>query len=238
MYYLNCSLDTPAANLALDEALLLRSENGGRGEGLRIWESSVPFIVLGHGSKVSQEVSVASAERREVPVLRRTSGGGTVVQGPGCLSYALILSTERPETATISRTNSFIMDKNRAALQRLTAGRIEVSGFTDLSIASRKFSGNAQRRLKRHLLFHGTVLYRAQPELIEELLLPPPRQPAYRAARSHGAFLMDFPAAPAAIINVLREEWAAHDEAAAAPFDDVEDLMRQKYLLREWNFKF
>ena len=47
MQLLDLTLESPAHNLALDEALLLRAvQPGVAGEVLRLWESSVPAVIL------------------------------------------------------------------------------------------------------------------------------------------------------------------------------------------------
>jgi lipoate-protein ligase A len=90
MKYLDLTLPTPAENLALDEALLELAEREGD-ETLRVWESPWPFVVLGLSNHLSREANVDACRELKVEILRRCSGGGTVVQGPGCLSYALAL---------------------------------------------------------------------------------------------------------------------------------------------------
>ncbi|MCU0785114.1 MAG: lipoate--protein ligase family protein, partial [Verrucomicrobia bacterium] len=112
MRFLDLTLPTPAGNLACDEALLDWCEAGGDGEVLRFWESPGHFVVVGYANKVATEVNAAACEAREIPVLRRCSGGGTVVQGPGCLNYALILRiTADGPTRNISAANQFIMER-------------------------------------------------------------------------------------------------------------------------------
>src|ERR1700685_1591535 len=91
MKFLDLSFPSPAENLACDEALLdWREENGGE-EILRFWEAPETFVVVGYANKIAAEVNVAACEAREIPIFRRCSGGGTVLQGPGCLNYTLIL---------------------------------------------------------------------------------------------------------------------------------------------------
>ena len=90
MKWLDHTLATPAENLACDEALLDLCEEAGV-EILRFWESRQIFVVVGYGNRVASEVNVEECRRRGVPILRRCSGGGTVVQGPGCLNYNLTL---------------------------------------------------------------------------------------------------------------------------------------------------
>src|SRR3990172_4115245 len=70
------TLDTPAANLALDEALLEQAEaEGAEAEVLRLWESPQPIVVVGRSSRVELEVDQAACAARGIPILRRASGG-------------------------------------------------------------------------------------------------------------------------------------------------------------------
>jgi lipoate-protein ligase A len=243
MKVLDLTLPTPAENLACDEALLDAAEAGEAGEVLRFWESPTPFVVVGYANRVAAEVNVAACEARGVPILRRCSGGGTVLQGPGCLNYALILRiTDTGPTRTISAANQFIMERNRTAIASLTSDfRLQTSDFrvcghTDLAIGDRKISGNSQRRRKNFLLFHGTFLLTFDFALVSELLRMPSQQPAYREDRGHREFLtgLDIPAAQ--IKPALVRAWDATAPAELPPHR-IEPL-RAKYESREWNFKF
>ena len=82
MRLLELTLPSPAENLALDEALLLEHD-GVAVECLRFWESPVHFVALGVSGKMQADVDVDACARDGVPILRRASGGGTVLQGPG-----------------------------------------------------------------------------------------------------------------------------------------------------------
>lgn len=145
---LDLTFPTPAENLACDEALLdWREENGGK-EILRLWESPEPFVVVGYANKVETEVDVPACEARGIPIFRRCSGGGTVLQGEGCLNYALILRiAEGLPTENISTANRFIMERNRLAIQAIIGNgqAISIRGHTDLAIGDLKVSGNSQR---------------------------------------------------------------------------------------------
>ena len=80
------TLTSPAENLACDEALLEECESAEHPGFLRFWESPVHFVVLGYGKALEKEVFREECARLEIPILRRCSGGGTVLQGPGCLN--------------------------------------------------------------------------------------------------------------------------------------------------------
>src|SRR5205823_14828569 len=85
------TLPTPEENLACDEALLDSCEEGRSDELLRFWQPAQYFVVLGYSNKVSTEVKLPFCGENRIPVLRRCTGGGTVLQGPGVLNYSLIL---------------------------------------------------------------------------------------------------------------------------------------------------
>lgn len=196
MRLLDLTLSTPADNLALDEALLDDAEHTHPSDlqVLRFWESPTHFVVLGAGSKPELDVNLDACNRLSIPVLRRCSGGGTIVQGPGCLSYALILAKSRaPRLNSIHGTNEYVLEKICAAL-RTFAPDIHFAGTSDLAIGDRKVSGNAQRRKKHFILFHGTILYAFDLALISSLLKHPPKEPDYRANRPHVDFIANVPA--------------------------------------------
>lgn len=225
MKYLDLTLSTPEENLACDERLLAEAERGDGGEVLRVWESPRYFVVVGYGNRIETEVNAAACERDGIPILRRCSGGGTVVQGPGCLSYALILKIAgNPELRNITAANRFIMERNRAAIaaeirSRKPEVRIEARGHTDLAIATRdpspatalKFSGNAQRRRRRHLLFHGTFLLNFNLVCVSQWLPMPSRQPDYRQSRRHADFLTNLNLPADTVKAALRRVWTATD---------------------------
>ncbi len=159
MQILDLSLPLPAENLALDEALLDAREASGGEAVLRFWETPSPFVVLGYVCKIEDDVNRAECEKRDMPILRRSSGGGTVLQARGVLNYALVLPIENgTPTENLTTTNAFVMKKMRDALQTLMSDEVSIRGITDLAIGDLKFCGNAQRRRRNWLLFHGAFL--------------------------------------------------------------------------------
>ncbi len=239
MQLLDLSLPTPAENLALDEALLdERETNGGEGV-LRFWETAAAFVVLGYVCKIADDVSAEECKTRGVPILRRSSGGGTVLQARGVLNYALILPIENgTPSENLTTTNAFVMQKTREALQPFVSEEISIRGITDLSIGDLKFCGNAQRRRRNWLLFHGAFLLDCDINLMSAILKLPPRQPDYRAQRTHADFVANLHLPAQEIKTALRETWHAESELLAYPKDGVKDLVAQKYARDDWNFKF
>jgi lipoate-protein ligase A len=185
---------------------------------------------------------VAACEARKIPILRRCSGGGTVVQGPGCLNYTLILPiTKDGPLHSIPVANQFIMRKNRAAIESAIGNRqsaISIRGHTDLAVGEKKFSGNSQRRRKHFLLFHGTFLLHFNLALIGELLLMPSKEPDYRESRKHADFLTNIKVTAEKVKTALQKAWNADSQLENPPLDKIKILAREKYATNEWNFKF
>jgi lipoate-protein ligase A len=239
MYYCDFTLSTPEENLAADEVLLDWCEEGNCGEILRIWEPRNYFVVVGYGNKVNSEVNRKFCEAERIPILRRVSGGGTVLQGAGILNYSLILKIEEANAfRSIHSTNTYILNENRTALANLLRAPVEVRGHTDLAVGGLKFNGNAQRRKKHFLIFHGAFLLNLDIEKVERTLLMPPTQPEYRFNRSHSDFLMNLKVPPAMLKNTLRERWDADIVQSELPRERISGLASEKYSREDWNKKF
>ena len=239
MKWFDQTFNTPQANLACDEALLDYCEEGFDDDILRFWRPRQHFVVLGYSNKARVEVSIDSCRALGLPVLRRCSGGGTVVQGPGCFNYSLILQVKSGSPLEgITEANAFIMNRHRNALNPLLNGKVLIQGYTDLTLGGLKFSGNSQRRKRRCLLFHGSFLLGLDLSLIERVLPMPSKQPAYRANRSHTDFLTNLNLTAVEVESALRKVWNADKLLDGFPEDKIAQLARDKYATDEWNLKF
>lgn len=241
LQFVDGSLGSPAADLAGDEALLEACEAGTLATSgvLRIWEPARPYIVLGYANRVQHEVNLEAATAANVPIYRRCSGGGTVLQNTGCLNYSLILPISHdPAFESIPQTNCFIMQRHRDLIAAVVGESVVIQGHTDLTLSDKKFSGNSQRRKLRWVLFHGTFLLSCDFDLMEQVLLPPPRQPDYRYNRRHSEFLTCLPCNSKQIHSHLREVWNATSILKCLPDLELRRLINEKYARREWNFRW
>lgn len=239
MKWIDHTYARPEDNLACDEALLDQCEEGLEGEVLRFWEPTDPFVVLGYSNRWKSEVDVPACAELGIPVLRRCSGGGTVLQGPGCLNYSLILKIEGDRTlSSITETNRYILERNAAAIGSLLPSPPLVLGHTDLTVGALKFSGNSQRRRKHFTLMHGTFLLRFDLSLVEKCLPMPSLEPDYRRHRPHAAFITNLDLTSADVKNALRIEWKAEGRLSSPPDERVRQLSAKIYKTDEWNRKF
>ena len=242
MKHLDLTLPSPAENLACDEALLDGCEENGGEEVLRFWEARGTFVVVGYANKIATEANVENCRAKKIPVYRRCSGGGTVLQGVGCLNYALVLRiADDGPCRTITSANQFVMERNRATIatlnSQLSTLNFSISGHTDLALNGLKFSGNSQRRRKNFLLFHGTFLLNFDLALVGEFLRMPSLQPDYRASRSHDDFLVNLKLPADEVKSALIKSWGATDELKNIPRPEIQKLAAQKYSADEWNLK-
>jgi lipoate-protein ligase A len=188
---------------------------------------------------VATEVKVPFCRQSGLPILRRCSGGGTVLQGRGCLNYALILRIdESGPLRSITSTNRFVLERHRAILEGLLQAPVRIRGHTDLALGGLKFSGNSQRRKRPALLFHGTFLIGFDLALIERALLMPSKQPDYRANRSHSDFLVNLPVSAQEVKLALRRGWQAGTPLSEVPLERIRKLAREKYATPEWTWRF
>ncbi len=236
MKLLDLTLESPFANVALDEALLDSAEQSADSDDvLRLWEPASPFVVIGRSSIVAQEVQLDFCKRNSIPIVRRASGGAAIVTGPGCLMYALVLSIARwPELEMLDTAHRMILQRNASALQKIGIDA-QMQGTSDLAIGDRKFSGNSMRRKRDWILYHGTLLYGLSGSLIQQCLNHAPRQPEYRQARTHSDFVATISASASDLKHALLNAWAASDSLQAWPADLTQRLFAERYRLDSWN---
>lgn len=206
------SLSSPEENIIYDEIMLRLAEAGRNTDILRFWESDALFIVLGQIGKEQEDLKIDNVKKDGIPVLRRCSGGGTVLQGGGCLNYSLILSKERNnKLADLRRSYEYISERIIAALVELSIEAV-FQPISDIALKGnlKKFSGNAQKRSKSYLLHHGTILYNFDLSLIERYLAMPAQIPEYRRGRPHLDFVTNIPVSR----DRLKEEIAAAFEVS------------------------
>jgi lipoate-protein ligase A len=238
MKYLDLTYTDPAANLACDEALLSHCESFDTGNVLRLWEPTQYFVVVGYSNRVGVEVNVAACENKKIPIFRRFSGGGAVLQGPGCLNYSLIIKNEHVASFhSIALSFHAVLEPHRHLFTRLTGEAVQIEGTSDLAIGGKKFSGNSQHRKHHYTLFHGTVLLHLDFALIEATLRMPSKQPGYRQERTHSEFLTNLAVDAECARRGLKEEWKVVG-TFQLPSSHIEQRLRDRYSQPQWNFRF
>lgn len=233
---------SPAMNIAFDDALLERAESSQHAsETLRFWEPEAPMVVIGRSSPLSTEVNLDYCRAHRIPVFRRISGGQSIVTGPGCLMYAVLLDYRlRPELRMLDQAHQFVTDRLRQAITSFGL-TIEINGTCDLTYQGRKFSGNALRCRRNWFLYHGTILLQDfDLELLTRALGQPLRQPDYREQRTHDEFVTTVPLPMDAVKEALAKQFDATAVVGGDPLAGdgrltlAKQLVASKYGDPEW----
>ncbi len=234
--WFDLTLPSLAQNLALDEVLLSDVDEDSSRAVLRFWEVPNYGVVLGRSNRAETEVDLEACRANGVPVIRRSSGGGAVVLGPGCLAFSLALPlTETQRLRGVAALTRELMNRMALALTPVSPGVI-ACGTSDLAAADRKFSGNAQRWLSKSFLHHGTILYRFDLPRIGRYLRQPSRQPDYRSGRGHDEFVMNVDASRDSLIGRVAEAWhATPAECDPLAVDRARQLAESKYSGADWS---
>jgi lipoate-protein ligase A len=179
--------------------------------------AAAPAVVLGISGRPAELVHGAAAAAAAVPLVRRFTGGGTVVVDGDTLLTSLIVSGDAaaPHVPPHPRP---VMEWAAAAFGAATRGLLADAAGAPLELTLRendfvlgasgvgvKCGGNAQAISRGRWLHHTSFLWDYCPARMA-LLRAPARQPAYRAGREHGAFvarLCDAAPSRAALVAAL-----------------------------------
>ena len=241
MFFCDLSLPSVAENLAVDEAFLIEADAGRGASLLRLWDPPEFAVVLGASGRIDDDVFLDNCAADGVPIQRRSSGGGTVVLGPGVLCVSVFLPSDAaPGLARVDLAHTHVLEKIARGLHG-TMSPMAILGRGDLAIEDRKFAGSAQRRLKHWFMVHCSILYAFPIERISRYLKIPRRQPEYRAGRSHADFLVNLALPRQQLADAIRNAFAdgaSTRTAPAVPPTLVQSLLDEKFSNREWIERF
>eukprot|EP00903_Cladosiphon_okamuranus_P015962 g14744.t1 len=151
-----------------------------------------PTVVLGISGKPDKMCNLELIQRDKVPLIKRFSGGGTVIVDGGTIFASLVMNQgDVPECKPFPRE---IMDWSRGiygpAFQSIaTKSGVELGlRENDYVFGDLKFGGNAQAITKGRWLHHTSFLWDFDPANMLYLQMPEKR-PQYRGDRDHQAFL-------------------------------------------------
>ena len=148
----------PFYNQAFEEVVFERFADD---EVFFLWQND-PAVVVGSYQNICREVHVPSLRRMGVPVVRRSSGGGTVYHDGGNVNYTYI--TRSDGQVDYDRCLSPVID----ALNRI--GVPARKGRTcDIVLEGRKISGSAQRQAHGRVLHHGTLLFQSDLSVLDQI---------------------------------------------------------------------
>lgn len=166
--------------LQLEEALLRADQ--------RNWclinQGSPSAIVMGISGEPERLINPHIFQEKKLPIIRRFSGGGTVIVDEETLFISFICS---PIDTGIPCYPLPVLQWTERFYQPLFGEKFRLNE-NDYVLGNRKFGGNAQYFKKDRWLHHSSLLWDYNKKNMEYLLLPP-KMPKYREMRSHQEFL-------------------------------------------------
>jgi lipoyl(octanoyl) transferase len=178
-----------AANMALDEALLLARLRHGSPPTLRFFAWAPPTISLGYGQRLDGRIDTRAAEEMGIGLVRRATGGSAILhEGPDLeITYSVTAGTgDFDGSADLLDTYRWIGEGLLAGLRALGAHVAMVpakpldpaampafcfarTGSFELEVDGRKLVGSAQRRQGTAFLQHGAIMLGAVPDRLRRV---------------------------------------------------------------------
>ncbi|PKQ63533.1 lipoate--protein ligase [Labilibaculum filiforme] len=240
MLYFISSSHQPAFNLATEEYLLKNFD-----EDFFFLYRNSPALIVGKHQNTLAEINLEKTEQENIPVYRRLSGGGTVFHDEGNLNYCFIKKGEKGKLVNFQKYSQPIID----TLQKLHVNA-KFEGKSDLTIAGKKFSGNASHVYKNKVMQHGTMLFSSDLEQLNQLLKVNPlkfKDRGVRSIRSKVTNISDYLSHPLSveqfshlILEDLQQKFPESKKFEFSSIDlkNVENLMSEKYDNWEWNYGY
>lgn len=235
--YLETGSQDPAYNLAFEETVLRRRQEGNY---LILWQND-NTIVIGQNQIAEAEINRSFVEAHGIRVVRRTTGGGAVYHDLGNLNYSFITDSGDAQRLTMEHFTRPVVE----ALCGLGL-KAEASGRNDILVEGRKVSGTAQRMAGGRILHHGTLLFDSNPEMVAGALRADPSKFHSKSAKSVRSrvgnirsFLprdMDLPSFWAYLRTALVAGELIQDALTPQELEAVKELKASKYDRWEWNF--
>jgi lipoate-protein ligase A len=161
-------------NLAAEEYMI----NHFSDEVFMLWRAD-SSILLGKNQNAYSEINMEYVENNKIRVVRRMSGGGAVYNDLGNTNFCFIMNESAKHFTDFKRFTDPII----TVLKSLGVDA-QFTGRNDMTIEGKKFSGNAQYKVKRRMLHHGTLLFTSDIFDLSQSLNPSPVKFSDKAVKS------------------------------------------------------
>lgn len=146
-----------------------------------------PTIVMGISGRLFELVELEPVLRDGIPVIKRFTGGGTVIVDNGTIFTALICNKD--DVPGVQPYPRPIMSWTSQLYGEVFRGFGDFHlRENDYAFDTRKFGGNAQSITKNRWIHHTSFLWDYDVKNMSYLKLPM-KAPKYRSARDHAEFL-------------------------------------------------
>lgn len=190
--WIRSGANSPAMNMAVDEAILTLHGEGRTPPTLRFYTWEPPTLSIGYFQKAEEEVDLEALKLRGIGFVRRPTGGRAVLHDRE-LTYSMVVSesypglprrvTEAYRMLSVGLLEGFRHLGLRAEMADLSsesekakyaaaasAACFDSPSWYELVVEGRKAAGSAQMRQKGAVLQHGSILIDLDADLLFDLL--------------------------------------------------------------------
>jgi lipoate-protein ligase A len=153
--------NNPYFNIAAEEYVLKNFDE----DVLMLWESR-DSVVLGKHQNAFAEVNYPYLIEQQIPLVRRISGGGTVFHGKGNLNITVLKNSTSPN----SQVDFHAFTKPLMGFLEKLGLKPEFEGKNNITLNGLKISGNSAHVFKNKSLHHGTILFDADINKIQNII--------------------------------------------------------------------
>lgn len=186
-------------------------------------------IVMGISGKPAELVEISPVLEDKIPVIRRFTGGGTVIVDHGTIFVSFICNKD--DVSDVQPYPRPIMSWSSLLYSKVFEG---VADFklreNDYVFGLRKFGGNAQSITKNRWIHHTSFLWDYETRNMA-YLKHPKRVPEYRQARDHLDFIcpMKDYISRSDFINKTIDATRSQFSVTSTEFDSVNSLTNSKF---------
>lgn len=226
-------------NLAIEEHLLRNHHV--EDEILFLYINS-PSIIVGRNQNTFEEINLPFVETHPVDVVRRLSGGGTVVHDLGNLNFSFISNSGRDNIHTFKKYTEQVL----SVLQKMgVPARMDIRN--NIMVEGKKVSGNAQYIAGQRMISHGTLLFSSDLSMVQEALRIKPGQirskgiPSIRSQVTnisehiHGPMEMD-EFRDRIKVGILAGSHHTQYQLSSKDWDAIHNLVNERYASWKWNY--
>lgn len=150
-----------------------------------VWQPDKFYIVLGASNRPEEALYTENVMQDDITVMKRPSGGQTVMLTPGNLLIAAVFPHSLQPKNLFNTINSLII----SAVKETGVGGLSLRGISDIAINGKKILGSAMYRNRDKLLYHAVLNVSEPATTFEKYLRHPGKEPDYREGRKHADFV-------------------------------------------------
>jgi lipoate-protein ligase A len=239
MLCLNLKSTDPCFNHAIEEILLKNSS-----EAYLILYINSSSVIIGKHQVAHREADSGFVAKRNIPVIRRISGGGAVYHDPGNLNFTFIIQSAHGSQVDFRKyTQPVIGFLDSIGVKACFEEK------NDLRVNGMKISGNAEHVFHDRVMHHGTLLFDSDLDTLKASLRKDTSNYSTRAVGSNPSSVMNLKGILKKITDIEEFRMRMMEYFLAEPGNVIFDLTGElkaeagsladsKFRTWEWNYAY